>query len=70
MKKYLGSPVGLVLKTKAQCVVCGKVTAIRQPYGEGTAMLPRRHKVDGIPCDGNVREAALVEVYVRNRRRK
>ena len=47
--------------TRAKCRECGKVTALRQPYGEGTDFLPRRHKVNGEPCPGNVREAILVD---------
>jgi hypothetical protein len=53
--------VDAMIKTKAKCRVCGKITALRQPYGEGTDFLPRRHKINGVQCPGSVREAELID---------
>jgi hypothetical protein len=47
-----------------KCPVCGKLTAGRQPYGEGTIIYPRRHKLNGIPCDGNIRESIMINADI------
>jgi hypothetical protein len=55
--------------TKAKCRVCGKITAIRQPYGEGTDFLPRRHYIDGVLCVGSLREAELIDIVSKPNRK-
>lgn len=48
--------------TKFKCVVCGKLTAGRIPKkGDLSFRYPRRHKVNGKPCNGNVLEAKWTE---------
>jgi len=52
---------------KIVCSVCGKVTAGRLPrasrhdMGDGTFWFPRRHDVDGKPCDGNIEEGKMID---------
>jgi hypothetical protein len=51
---------------KVKCTVCGKVTAGRLPrsghyVGDGTVWYPRRHKVNGRDCEGNIEEGELVD---------
>lgn len=58
-------------RLRFRCVECGKLTAGRLPrlpwgrkgtgrVGDGTYYFPRRHKVNGEPCPGNVLEAEWV----------
>lgn len=52
-------------RTRFRCVICGKLTAGRMPregrhIGDGSARFPRRHKINGQPCAGNIREAEWV----------
>lgn len=52
---------------KYVCSICGKITAGRIPrrgreVGDLTVMFPRRHKVDGKPCRGNIEEAIVLEI--------
>jgi len=50
-------------RTRFKCVKCGKITAGRIPRrGDGTVRFPRKHKVDGKPCPGNMVEAEWVDV--------
>ena len=49
---------------KVKCAVCGKITHPRLPRdgrhkGDGTSWLPRRHKVNGKDCEGNIQEGEL-----------
>lgn len=53
---------------RVRCVVCGKVTAARLPRegrykGDGTFWFPRRHKVEGVDCRGNIEEATVIECH-------
>jgi hypothetical protein len=54
-------------RTYFKCVVCGKLTAGRLSK-EGSFVsdmshrFPRRHKVNGIDCPGNIEEAEWVDV--------
>ena len=54
--------------TKVKCKICEKITAIRQPNGEGTAFLPRRHNTDGFMCMGNELEGELIDVEVGSKK--
>lgn len=53
---------------KYRCVICGKVSAGRLPRqtgrntGDTSFYYPRRHKVNGKPCAGNIREAEVVAI--------
>ena len=53
--------------TRFKCVVCGLVTTGRLPRGpwgaegDGTAVYPRRHRVNGKPCGGNILESIWVD---------
>lgn len=41
-----------------KCAVCGWPNAGRIPKGgDGSYIVPRRHKVNGVPCPGNNMEA-------------
>lgn len=59
-------------KTMFRCSICGKLTAGRIPVGrnhnergDGTFRYPRKHNdASGLPCYGNNREAAWVEVEI------
>lgn len=64
-------------KPIVKCSVCGKQTAGRVPKGgDGTFMLPRRHKLYGRDCPGNIEEAEWISGYktkaieIYNNRRK
>jgi hypothetical protein len=51
---------------KVKCRVCGKITAGRLPRagwikGDGTFWYPRRHKVNGVDCPGNIQEGILID---------
>jgi hypothetical protein len=47
--------------TRFRCVVCGKITAGRMPRrGDTTVRFPRRHRVNGVRCPGNIQEADWV----------
>lgn len=53
--------------TLFKCVVCGKLTTGRIPkrgkeYGDLTVRFPRRHKVNGRPCPGNIKEAEWIDM--------
>ena len=53
---------------KAKCSVCGKMTEPRLPIegrckGDGTFWFPRRHKVNGLDCPGNIEEAKIVDTH-------
>lgn len=53
--------------TRFRCTHCGKLTTGRMPrakgeIGDGTARFPRRHKLAGKSCPGNIREAEWVDV--------
>lgn len=54
--------------TKFKCVICGKITAGRQPWGGSTIIYPRRHKVGGKPCSGNIIEAEMIDVEQKPRK--
>lgn len=61
--------------TRFRCVACGKLTTGRVPHGSwirgtGDFRYPRRHKVNGEPCPGNIREAEWVDVRLPPERRK
>lgn len=52
--------------TAIQCAVCGKMTQGRLPRegghkGDGTFWFPRRHKIGGLDCAGNVQEGIIIE---------
>lgn len=52
---------------KVKCSVCGKITAGRLPReghytGDTTFWYPRRHKVDGVDCEGNIEEGEVIDV--------
>jgi len=56
-----------VKTTRFKCAVCGKLTAGRVPrdgrhVGDGTFRFPRRHRVGGEACPGNIVEAEWVDV--------
>jgi hypothetical protein len=56
--------------TRFQCPECGKLTSGRLPrdgrhVGDGTVRYPRRHKVDGKPCPGNIMEAVWVDIKAK-----
>ena len=54
-----------------KCVVCGKITAGRLPrasrhdIGDGTFWFPRRHKVNGGDCPGNIVEGEDVSLLTQ-----
>jgi hypothetical protein len=51
------------MKYKFECNVCGKLTSGRVPKeGDGSFVFPRRHKVKGKDCPGNIKEARWVEI--------
>lgn len=55
-------------KFRVRCSACGKVTAARLPRhgkhkGDGTFWFPRRHKISGVDCRGNIEEAEMIECY-------
>lgn len=57
---------GRIPLEKVQCAVCGKVTAGRLPRigkhkGDGTFFYPRRHKVNGKDCPGNIQEGIMID---------
>ena len=61
--------------TKFKCVVCGKLTSGRLPRagwlpGDGSFRYPRRHKVNGKPCPGNIMEAEWIDLPESERRKK
>jgi hypothetical protein len=48
--------------TLFQCPVCGKITSGRIPkHGDLSGRFPRRHKVNGKPCPGNIEAAIWVD---------
>jgi len=56
-------------KTKFKCAVCGKLTAGRIGgtgrggyRGDTSHRFPRRHKVNGKDCPGNIEEAEWVDI--------
>jgi len=55
--------------TRFQCVICGKITSGRKPHawwdGNTDYRYPRRHKVNGQPCKGNLLEAEWVDVPIK-----
>lgn len=57
--------------TRFRCTVCGKLTTGRVPgtkwmKGDGTWRYPRRHKVKGKPCTGNLLEAEWIDIEVQS----
>lgn len=53
-------------KFRVRCAACGMVKTARLPRSgryksDGTFWFPRRHKVDGKPCPGNIEEAEVIE---------
>ena len=54
------SPRSLISKpmAKVKCVICGKITSGKMAKnGDGTFIYPRKHKHNGIECEGNYYEA-------------
>ena len=54
-------------RTMFKCVVCGKLTAGRisregSLVGDMSHRFPRRHKVGGQDCPGNIEEAEWIDV--------
>lgn len=48
-------------KHKVKCAVCGGTYTMRIPNnGDGSMWLPRRHKVGGISCPGNILETNIL----------
>jgi|WetSurMetagenome_2_1015567.scaffolds.fasta_scaffold94258_4 hypothetical protein len=57
--------------TMFRCVVCGKLTAGRISRegilsGDKSHRFPRRHKIGGKDCLGNIEEAEWVDVLYNN----
>lgn len=55
------------MKTMFKCAACGRITAGRisregNHNGDTSHRFPRRHKVNGSPCGGNVIEAIWIDV--------
>lgn len=55
-----------IWKTVFKCAVCGKETAGRMPndkgfQGDTSFRFPRRHKVNGKNCEGNIQEAIWID---------
>lgn len=53
-------------RTRFKCPVCGKLTSGRignngKERGDGSHRFPRRHKVNGKDCPGNIEDALWVE---------
>jgi hypothetical protein len=55
-------------RTKFKCAVCGKLTTGRIPgtgrggtKGDTSFRFPRRHKVNGKDCPGNIIEAEWID---------
>jgi len=47
--------------TKFKCAVCGKISTGRTPKdGDGSFRYPRRHKINGVVCEGVYEEAEWV----------
>lgn len=62
-------------RTFFKCVVCGKITTGRigregRLFGDGSHRFPRRHKVDGVDCIGNIEEAEWVDILVPIKKKK
>lgn len=60
-------------KTLFKCAVCGKLTAGRisregRLSGDGSHRFPRRHKVNGKDCLGNLEEAEWVDIPIKNKK--
>lgn len=52
-----------VMATKFKCCVCGKVSSGRLPKdGDTSFRYPRRHKINGVNCKGNILEAYWIEI--------
>lgn len=50
-------------KTLFKCVICGKFTSGRMPKdGDTSFRYPRRHKINGVPCKGNIIEAEWIDI--------
>lgn len=59
------------MRFKVKCAVCGKLTSGRLPrasrhdVGDTTFWYPRRHKVGGVDCEGNIEEGEIVDFPVK-----
>jgi hypothetical protein len=59
-------------KTKFKCIICGKLTSGRIPrqgreIGDRSLRYPRKHKVNGKPCKGNLYEAEWVDIEIKTK---
>lgn len=62
--------MALGVKTYFKCVVCGKLTAGRLSrdsnyVSDNSHRFPRRHKVNGVDCSGNLEEAEWVDIEIK-----
>lgn len=57
-----------MIRTRFKCKACDTVSDGRRPRGgwgergDGTVIYPRRHKVEGVACPGNIEPAEWVRV--------